>query len=188
MRLAHAWKLSLAPCMRLAHPWKLSFALCMKLVHTMIGTFSYMRYSYHGDFMIPNFTIHVVAATFVNKGCFKSQNRHLHQTGLRKSQGGFSETLPINLLREPDQPGSKASRRKKMNLPSSWYLEDLRDQEPRRPPGSCRLISPLRCATVGTTVIFWESLWDTLYRTAGCYGDVVSISTGNNNIIGATIH
>ena len=25
----------------------------MKLVHTMIGTFSYMRYSYHGDFMIP---------------------------------------------------------------------------------------------------------------------------------------
>ena len=25
----------------------------MKLVHTMIGTFSYMKYSYHGDFMIP---------------------------------------------------------------------------------------------------------------------------------------
>ena len=25
----------------------------MKLVHIMIGTFSYMRYSYHGDFMIP---------------------------------------------------------------------------------------------------------------------------------------
>ena len=28
----------------------------MKLVHTMIGTFSYMRYSYHGDFMIPSVT------------------------------------------------------------------------------------------------------------------------------------
>ena len=25
----------------------------MKLVHTMTGTFSYMRYSYNGDFMIP---------------------------------------------------------------------------------------------------------------------------------------
>ena len=25
----------------------------MRLAHAMIGTFSYMRYSYHGDFMIP---------------------------------------------------------------------------------------------------------------------------------------
>ena len=31
----------------------------MKLVHTMIGTFSYMRYSYHGDFMIPSFSGHL---------------------------------------------------------------------------------------------------------------------------------
>ena len=29
----------------------------MKLVHTMIGTFSYMKYSYHGDFMIPTFQV-----------------------------------------------------------------------------------------------------------------------------------
>ena len=28
-------------------------ALCMRLAHAMIGTFSYMRNSYHGDFMIP---------------------------------------------------------------------------------------------------------------------------------------
>ena len=120
------------------------------------------------------------------QGMLQKSKQTCSPNRIQKSQGGFSETLPINLLQEPDQPGSKASRRKKMNLPSSWYLEDLRDQEPRRPPGSCRLISPLRCATVGTTVIFWGSLWDTLYRTAGCYGDVVSISTGNTNIIGAT--
>ena len=25
----------------------------MRLAHAMIGTFSYMKYSYHGDFMIP---------------------------------------------------------------------------------------------------------------------------------------
>ena len=29
----------------------------MRLAHAMIGAFSYMRYSYHGDFMIPKIEV-----------------------------------------------------------------------------------------------------------------------------------
>ena len=53
----------LALCMILARPWKFSLALCMRLAHTMIGTFSCMRFSYHGDFMIPKVDLHWVAGS-----------------------------------------------------------------------------------------------------------------------------
>ena len=78
-----------------------------------------------------------------------------------KPRGCSSKRHPqdgIISLPESEQSGS-GFEEENIDLPSSWYRDDLRDQEPRRPPGSCRVTSPLRCATVGHSLSQWLLWW-----------------------------